>query len=285
MSDQNTPNPGEKANQLSFLEHLEVLRWMLMRIVIAVFVFAIVVFCFTDIIFDRIIFAPLHMDFWTYQKLCAATHQLNAWAPSLFDAETGCFEELTLSVIAPKMTTQFMTAMLMAVIGGGIFAFPYIAWEIWRFIKPALYGKEQKKARGIVFWTSVLFVLGILFGYYFIAPLSIHFLGNFAISSQVQNLPSLNSYMGILASTTLASGVMFELPIVVYFLARVGIVTPEGMKNYRRHAVVVTLLLSAIITPPDVFSQILISIPILLLYELSIYIARFVVNQKLKQNK
>ena len=272
--------PEEKANQLSFLEHLEVMRWMLMRIVIAIMIFGIAVFSYTDYLFDKVIFAPLHTDFWTYEKLCWATHKLNELVPSFFNADAGCFEALSLKVIAPKMTTQFMTALLMAFIGGIIFAFPYIIWELWRFIKPALYGKEQKRARGIVIWTSALFLMGILFGYYFIAPLSIHFLGNFAISTQVENLPRLNSYMGILASTTLAAGVMFELPVLVYFLARISLITPEFMRNYRRHAVVVTLLLSAIITPPDIFSQILISIPILILYELSIYIAAFVVKRK-----
>lgn len=275
----------EKTNQLSFLEHLEVMRWMLMRIVVAIGIFGIAVFSFTDYLFEKVIFAPLHTDFWTYEKLCWATQQLNDLLPSLVSADAGCFEALNLKVIAPKMTTQFMTALLMAFIGGIIFAFPYIIWEIWRFIKPALYGKEQKKARGIVLWTSALFLLGILFGYYFIAPLSIHFLGNFAISDQVENLPSLNSYMGILASTTLAAGVMFELPILVYFLARISLITPEFMRNYRRHAIVVTLLLSAIITPPDIFSQVLISVPILILYELSIYIAAFVIKRKNQESE
>lgn len=276
------PNSEHKQNQLSFLEHLEVLRFILMRIVGVITLLSIFVFSFKEWVFNAVVFAPLSSTFWTYEKLCAATHFLNQKIPNLIDADAGCFGELTLQVIAPKMTTQFMTAMLVALIGGIIFSFPYIIWEVWKFIKPALYGNEQKKARGIVWWTSLLFGLGILFGYYFIAPMSIHFLGNFSISKQVQNLPSLNSYMGILASTTLASGVIFELPILVYFLSKIGLLTPEFMKKYRKHAFVLTLLLAAIITPPDVFSQILICIPIVLLYEVSIHISRFVNKQKSK---
>ena len=282
--DNSGPNSNHKQNQMSFLEHLEILRFILMRIVGVVVLLSIVVFTFKEWVFNKIVFAPLSSQFWTYEKLCAATQRINGIIPSVIDADAGCFGELTLQVIAPKMTTQFMTAMLVAFIGGVIFSFPYIVWEIWKFIKPALYSKEQKKAQGIVWWTSLLFGMGILFGYYFIAPMSIHFLGNFSISSQVQNLPSLNSYMGILASTTLASGVIFELPILVYFLSKIGLLTPEFMRNYRKHAFVITLLLAAIITPPDVFSQILICIPIVILYEVSIYISRFVQRQKEKED-
>ena len=278
------PNSGHKQNQMSFLEHLEILRFILMRIVGVIAVLSILVFTFKEWVFNVIVFAPLSSAFWTYEKLCKVTHYLHQLLPSIVDADTGCFGELSLQVIAPKMTTQFMTAMMVAFIGGVIFSFPYIIWEVWRFIKPALYGTEQKRARGIVWWTSLLFGLGILFGYYFIAPMSIHFLGNFSISSQVKNLPSLNSYMGILASTTLASGIIFELPILVYFLSKIGMLTPEFMRKYRKHAFVITLLLAAIITPPDVFSQILICIPIVILYEISIYISRFVQRQKSKED-
>lgn len=276
------PNQNSKANNMSFLEHLEALRWLLMRVVIAILVVAIVVFAFRQEVFEKIVFAPLHLDFFTYEALCSFTHKLHGIMPDLIDAEVGCFSEMSIQVIAPKMTTQFMTAMLVSIIGGVIIAFPYIIFELWRFIKPALYSKEQKRARGIVFFTSILFIAGVLFGYYLIAPLSIHFLGTFQIVEDpeaVKNLPSINSYMGIVASTTLASGVMFELPILVYFLSRIGMLTPEFMKKYRKHAFVITLLLAAIITPPDVFSQVLVSIPIVILYEISIFISRGV-NKK-----
>lgn len=280
MSRDQQPNSEHKQNQMTFLEHLEVLRWILVRIVSVILVFSIVVFSFREWIFGHIIFAPMNIDFWTYDVLCRSTGYLHEYFPSIIDAETGCFAELTLKVTAPKMTTEFMTALLVAFIGGMIFSFPYLIWEIWRFIKPALYNKEQKRARGIVFFTSLLFGMGILFGYFFIAPLSIHFLGNFSVADTVVKLPSLNSYMGILASTTLAAGVMFELPILVYFLSRAGLLSPEFMRKYRRHSFVVALLLAAVITPPDVFSQLLICVPIVILYEISIYISKFVVKNK-----
>ena len=280
MSDIEQPNSSDKQNKLSFLEHLEALRFLLMRVTIVILFFGIVVFIFIDWIFEKIIFAPMNMNFWTYHALCKMTHQLNVWLPYLIDANTGCFPTLNMQVMAPKMTTQFMTAMLVSFIGGLIFSFPYLIWEIWRFIRPALYNKEQKSARGIVFWVSLLFILGILFGYYFIAPMSIHFLGSFSVSNQIQNLPSLDSYMGTLFSTVLASGLMFELPILVYFLSKIGFLTPESMRKYRKHTIVVVLIVAAIITPPDVFSQILISIPILILYEISIYISKFINRNK-----
>ena len=282
--DNSGPNSSHQQNQMSFLEHLEVLRFILMRVVGVITALSIVVFTFKEWIFNTVVFAPLSATFWTYQKLCASTYYLHELIPSIVDAGAGCFEELTLQVIAPKMTTQFLTALLVAFIGGVIFSFPYIIWEAWRFIKPALYNKEQKNARGIVWWTSLLFAIGILFGYYFIAPMSIHFLGNFSISAQVQNLPSLNSYMGILASTTLASGIIFELPILAFFMSKIGLLTPDFMRQYRKHAFVITLLLAAIITPPDVFSQILIGIPIVLLYEVSIHVSAFVQRQKSKED-
>jgi sec-independent protein translocase protein TatC len=280
MSEFDNPNTTDKQNKLSFLEHLEALRWLFMRVTVAILVFGIVAFIFIDELFEKIIFAPMNMNFWTYTELCKMTHKLNEWVPSLVDAETGCFPDLSMQVMAPKMTTQFMTAMLVSFIAGIIFSFPYIIWEIWRFIRPALYHKEQKGAKGLVFWISLLFILGILFGYYLVAPMSIHFLGSFSVSSQIQNLPSLDSYMGTLFSTVLASGVMFELPVLVYFLSKLGLTTPEGMRKYRKHSIVVTLIVAAVITPPDVFSQIIISIPIILLYEVSIFISAFIHRNK-----
>ena len=277
-------NKNKDENAMSFLDHLEALRWLLLKIVVAVTIGAIIVFSFRDWVFDYVIFSPLKPDFFTYTAFCDLTHYLHTLAPDWIDATAGCFEEVKLNVIAPQMTTQFMTAILVSVIGGVILTFPFIMFQIWSFIRPALYKTEQKNAKGLVFWTSILFIAGILFGYFLIAPLSINFLGNFSVSQNVQNLPSLSSFMGILASTTLASGVVFELPILVYFLSQAGLLTPEFMRKYRKHSFVVTLLLSAIITPPDVFSQILVSIPIVILYELSIFISRFVQKQKQKDD-
>lgn len=280
MSDNRGPKSEHKQNQLSFLEHLEVLRWILMRIVIVLTVFATVVFIYREFVFQEIIFASQRMDFVTYVQFCKLSEILHFHLPQIFDAKALCFDPIDPFFLPGKMTGKFMTAMLVSIIGGAIIAFPYIIWEFWRFVSPALYPKEQKNARGLVFFSSVLFLGGILFGYFIINPLSVHFLIGFDMGvDNVKELYPINSFMGIVASTTLATGVMFELPVMVYFLSKAGLVTPEGMRKYRKHAFVATLLVSAIITPPDVFSQVLVSIPIVILYEMSIFISKYV-NKK-----
>lgn len=280
MGDSRGPKSEHKQNQLSFLEHLEVLRWILMRIVIVLTVFATVVFIYREFVFQQIIFASQRMDFVTYVQLCKLSEFLHFHVPQIFDATSLCFDAIDPFFLPGKMTGKFMTTMLVSIIGGAIIAFPYIIWEFWRFVSPALYPTEQKNARGLVFFSSVLFLAGILFGYFIINPLSVHFLIGFDMGVEnVKELYPINSFMGIVASTTLATGVMFELPVMVYFLSKAGLVTPEGMRKYRKHAFVATLLVSAIITPPDVFSQILVSIPIVILYEMSIFISKYV-NKK-----
>jgi sec-independent protein translocase protein TatC len=187
-----------------------------------------------------------------------------------------CFDPIDPKFLPGKVTGKFMTAMLVALIGAVIIGFPYILWELWKFLKPALYPKEKKSARGIVFFSSILFACGIFFGYFIINPLSVHFLIGFDLGTETLDYFPMNSFMGIVASTTLAAGVMFELPVLVYFLSKAGVVSPEGMKKYRKHSFVATLIIAAIITPPDVVSQVIVAIPIVILYELSIFISRSV---------
>jgi len=172
------------------------------------------------------------------------------------------------------MAGQFTTHIMVSLIAGLILGFPYVFYEFWRFMRPALYAKEKKYARGSVFYSSVLFLLGILFGYYIISPLSVNFLGSYSVSSQVMNRINLRSYISTVSTITLAGGLIFELPVLIYFLTKVGLVTPAFLKKYRKHAIVVILILAATITPPDVFSQILVFVPLLLLYELSIWISK-----------
>jgi len=178
------------------------------------------------------------------------------------------------------MSGQFTNHIFVSAIAGFIIAFPYVFWEIWRFVKPALYNKESKHARGVVFFSSLLFMSGILFGYYVIAPLAVNFLGSYQVSELVANQINLSSYITTVASISFACGVVFELPIITYFLTKVGILTPEFMKTYRKHALVITLILSAIITPPDVISQVLVAMPLLLLYEVSIVVSRIVIKKQ-----
>jgi len=263
---------GEGEGEMTFLQHLEELRWHLIRAFIAVVAGAIVAFVFKDIIFDHIILAPNNPDFITNRLLCQLAEIVNA--PAL------CINQNPIELISIKMAGQFTTHINISLVAGLILAFPYVFWEFWSFFKPALYEKEARYARGAVFSASLLFLLGILFGFFVITPLSINFLGSYRVSDLVQNQINIASYIGSVTSVALAAGVTFELPIVAYFLTRIGVITPEFMRKYRKHSIVVILILAAIITPPDVFSQILVSLPLLLLYEVSIFIAARVVKNR-----
>ena len=261
--------------EMSFLDHLEALRWHLVRSAIVIFVLAFVAFMNKEIIFDGIILAPKNKDFLTYKVLCFLSAKYNL---------DMCFDQINFSVINLDISGQFTTHMWIAFMSGFILAFPYFIWEIWRFIKPALSEKEISVSRGIVFFTTVLFILGLLFGYYVITPLSINFLGNYQISAEVQNTISLDSYINIVTVMSLSTGLVFELPMIIYFLSKIGIVTPQFLKTYRKHAMVVNLILAAVITPsPDVTSQLLVAIPLFGLYEVSIYVSRMVYRAKRKK--
>ena len=268
-------DPAEK--EMSFLDHLEELRWHIVRSLLAVLVFAIGAFVFHRIIFDVIILAPKNPGFFTNEVLC----NLGQWV----GVKSLCINSKPFQVININMAGQFSTHIWVSIVAGIILAFPYIFFEFWRFLKPALHHKEKKYAHGAVFYSSLLFIMGVLFGYYLITPLSVHFLGSYSVSEQVLNQINLRSYISTVTSVTLASGVIFELPVLVYFLSKIGIVTPAFLKKYRKHSIIVILILSAIITPPDIFSQILVCLPLLVLYEIGIVISRRIERkQKLEQN-
>lgn len=266
-------------DEMSFLQHLEIFRWHLIRSVIAVLIVSIAVFLNKSFVFDTVIFAPKEVDFITFKALCKLSVQLHEFFPGFIDRDAICIGQNMPALQNINMPGQFMTHIMVSIIGGIILAFPYVFWEIWRFIKPALHSGEKNFTKGIVFFTTLLFITGVLFGYYIITPLSVNFFVSYSISSQVINLPTLSTYISTITTIVLACGFVFELPIVVYFLSRVGILSPEILKKYRKHALVGALILSAIITPPDVFSQFLVAIPILLLYEISIIISRIVINR------
>ncbi|MBN2166539.1 MAG: twin-arginine translocase subunit TatC [Marinilabiliaceae bacterium] len=252
--------------EMSFLQHLEALRWHLIRGFIAVAGFSVIAFLYKEVVFDTIIFAPGRPDFWTNVKLC----QLADWIqiPSL------CINQQAIVIKNIAMSGQFMTHLWVSFIAGVIIGFPYFFWEIWRFIQPALYEKEARYSRGAIIVVSVLFFVGIIFGYYIISPLSISFLSNYQVSPEVANEITISSYISTISSIVFSSGVLFELPVFIFFLAKLGIVSSGFLKKYRRHAIVAVITLAAIITPPDVFSQLLISVPMLLLYEASVIIAK-----------
>ena len=257
--------------EMSFLQHLEVLRWHLVRSVSAIFIVSIVAFFAKDFLFDTLLLGPKRGDFWTYQMACKYLDLL-------------CFDEMPFDLINISMSGQFSTHIVVSIIAGFVVAFPYVVFEIWRFVKPGLHSNERKYANGMVIYVSFLFILGVLFGYYFIAPLSVNFLGTYQVSETIRNQIDLNSYFSTVATLVLASGVVFELPILIYFLTKIGLVTPASLRQYRKHAVVGILILAAVITPPDVSSQILVFIPLMLLYEISIGVSALVLRNEAKAN-
>lgn len=260
-------------DEMSFLDHLEELRWHLIRSVIAILIVAIVAFIFKDFIFDVLLFGPKQKDFITYRWFCSISQTLG-------QGNSFCIDELPFRIQSRTMAGQFSAHLWTSILAGFILAFPYIIFEFWKFISPGLYEKERKNARGFIFIASMLFFIGVLFGYYIVTPLSINFLGNYSVSSEIFNDFDLSSYIGLLRASVLAAGIIFELPIIVYFLTKVGVITPDFLRKNRKISLVVVLSLSAIITPPDIASQIIVSIPILVLYEVSILISRIVTSRQ-----
>lgn len=250
---------------MSFLEHLEAFRWVLVRSAIAVVLAAAGAFVLYRHVFDGIILAPMSPSFFTNRVLCAIGTYLGS--------NSLCINSTPLNIININMAGQFNTHLQVSFLAGVIVAFPFIVAQIWSFIKPALYETERKGTRGAVAYITFLFVLGVLFGYFIISPLTIHFLGNYSISESVKNQISLSSYISSITSVTFATGLLFELPVLVFFLTKAGIITPDFLRKYRRHAFVVILVVAAVITPPDVLSLILVAFPLWLLFELSISVS------------
>ena len=274
MAKKEKKNPDE----MSFLDHLEELRWHLIRSTFAVVLIACVAFAFKGFIFDVVLFGPKNMDFPTYRFFCNIA--------TFFGIDSDfCGESLPFTIQSRLMAGQFSAHIWTSIWAGVIVGFPYILFELWRFISPGLYDNERKHSRGFILSASLLFFIGVAFGYYVVAPLSINFLGTYQVSQEVLNEIDLASYVSTVRASVIACGIMFELPIIIYFLTKVGLVTPEFLKKYRKMALVLVLILSAIITPPDVTSQIVVAIPVLLLYQLSIQISGWVLKQEAKKEK
>ncbi len=263
-----------KTGEMSFLDHLEELRWHLIRSTVAVVVFAVVAFIMKDFIFDTLIFGPKKADFITYRLLCSVSQSMG------FDSF--CFTELPFTIQSREMAGQFSVHIWTAITAGVIMAFPYIVYEFWKFIAPGLKARERNNSRGFILVSSFLFFLGVLFGYYVITPLSINFLGTYQVSKEVTNQFDIDSYISLVRSSVLAAGIVFQLPIIMYFLTKIGLVTPQILRKYRKISLVVVLIVSAVITPPDIMSQVIVAVPILILYEVSIYISKIVVGRQKK---
>ncbi|HLW50916.1 MAG TPA: twin-arginine translocase subunit TatC [Sphingobacteriaceae bacterium] len=252
--------------EMSFFEHLEVLRWHLVRSAIAVGVFMVLAFAFYDFIFDDIVMGPKSPDFWTYRMMC----RLGEW----LNIQGFCVTEVPGIIINTQMAGQFIMQINSSLLIAVMLGFPYLLYEIWLFIKPALTDVERRSASGFVLYATLLFVLGVCFGYFVVTPLSINFLANYSISDSISNTITIQSYLSFVATLSLGCGIVFELPIIVYILSRIGLLTPQFMRSTRRYAVVVILLIAAIITPtPDVITMLTVSFPMFLLYEFSILIS------------
>ena len=265
--------------EMSFFDHLEVLRWHLIRSAIVIFVFTTVAFIYYDYLFDIIIMGPKRPSFWTYRMMCQIGEH--------FDMGPGfCITEIPGKIINTELAGQFTLQINSSLLTGVVLGVPYLLWEIWRFIKPALHEKERQSANGFVFYATMLFLIGILFGYFIIAPLSVNFLSNYQVSSVIENTITVDSYLSSVATLTLGSGIVFELPIVIYILSKLGIMTPAFMREKRRYAIVIILIIAAVVTPtPDIMTMLTVSFPLFLLYEISIGVSGRVNKAREKAEK
>ncbi|MBF4984595.1 twin-arginine translocase subunit TatC [Nonlabens mediterrranea] len=263
-------------NKMSFLDHVEELRWSLIRSILGILIAAIIAFIFTEFIFDTIIFGPKSKDFITYGALCDVGRFIGV------ESEF-CNPQLDFMPQSRKMSDLFSAHVWTSITVGFVAAFPWVLWQFWKFISPGLKANERKYSSGFIIISSVLFFMGVVFGYYLIAPLSVHFLATYDLSDGIKFEPDLQSYIALIRASVLASGLMFELPVIVYFLTKIGLCTPQGMRKYRKYALVLILIVAAVITPPDIQSQVIVAIPVLILYELSIFISMFVLRNKRKQ--
>lgn len=259
--------------EMSFLDHLEELRWHLVRSAFAIMIGMIVAFIYTQWIFDNIIFAPSHIEFPTFRWLCKLGELTGS-------QEALCAKPFVFKIQSRYMTGQFTMQFLASFVIGFIVSFPYVFWEIWRFVKPGLHLSEAKNSRGAVFAVSFLFLLGVLFGYFVLVPMMTWFFSSYSISATIVNEFDITSYVSTFIALVFGSGLLFQLPVVVYFLTKIGMLTPQFMRTYRKHSYIVILIIGAIVTPPDPLSQMLISMPLFLLYEISIFISVYVARKR-----
>lgn len=268
-----------REKEMSFLDHLEELRWHLVRSFAAILVVAIVLFVFQTEVYENFLFAHKKPDFVTYKAFCN-------FFTALHMESDFCNLQFPEKLQSLALTQQLMNAIWTSLILGLIVTFPYVLWEMWRFIAPGLTENEVKKSRGFILVASLLFFVGVLFSFFVIVPMSVYFFYNYQITDMIENNFKMESYIGLVTNTMLGVAIVFELPVVIYFLSKIGLVTPEFLKKYRKHALVLVLIVAAIITPPDVASQVIVAIPILILYEIGIKVSRIVVkNQEKKYGK
>lgn len=264
--------------EMSFFEHIEVLRWHIIRSVIAVIVFAILAFTFYDFVFEQIIMGPKRLDFWTYRMMCKLGELLN-----LSDF---CVDKIPFNLISTELTGQFMLQINSCLLIALALGFPYLIFEVWLFVKPALSDLEKKSAKGFVFYATLLFGLGALFGYYIVVPLSINFLANVSLDEAIVNQITIDNYLSTIATLTIGCGIVFLLPILIFILSKLGLMTPAFLRASRQYAIVIILILAAVITPSaDVVTMLTVAAPMFILYEISIMVSVNVKKKKDKQEK
>lgn len=265
--------------EMSFIDHLEELRWHIIRSVIGILVGAIVIFIYSNFVVNSVLLGPAHKDFVTYSWFCSMG-KFFGMGNSL------CFGEVKAKFISIGMTDQFVTTFTVAFVGGFIIAFPYVFWEFWKFIRPALSAKERKRTKGVIFWVSFLFFLGVAFGYYILTPFMVNFYFSYTLSPLIENQFTFSDYVENLVWTTVGIGVLFQMPLLVMILAKIGFLKARFLKKYRRHAFVIIITAAAIITPStDPFSLMIVTIPLYALYEISIAIASRINKRQDKENK
>ncbi|MBI1306113.1 MAG: twin-arginine translocase subunit TatC [Bacteroidetes bacterium] len=258
---------------MSFLDHLEELRWHIIRSLIAIAIASVVAMVKYDLVFDKIIFGITKPDFPLYKWFCKLSDLL-------YGDDRICLDVIPIDTQNLDVSGQFIYLMIVGFTAGLIIASPYVLWEFWRFFRPALKVAERKYTTGFVFATSFLFIVGVLFGYMILTPLCINFFTHFSLTSAIENKFTLQSYISFVTTLTLSSGLVFELPLLIYILAKLGLVTAAFLRKFRRHAIIIILIIASLITPPDVMSQILLSIPIYILYEIGIFIALRIENKR-----
>ncbi|NLR78676.1 twin-arginine translocase subunit TatC [Chitinophaga eiseniae] len=258
---------NEDKAEMSFFDHLEDLRWHLVRSALALVAFSIFGFVYTQEIIDNVIFGPTNANFPSYIALCKLGHWVGL-------GNQLCITPVKVTFLNYKMVGQIMLQFRMAFIIGFVCAFPYIFWEFWRFVKPALKERELRGARGVIFWVSFQFFLGLAFAYFLMLPFTINFLASYTVTTKAVNQFFIDDYMDLMTQIVLGMGLLFELPVLVFFLTKIGILTPDFLRAYRRHAIVVILILAAIITPPDLVDQLIVFTPLYCLYEISIFISK-----------
>jgi len=266
---------NKKENDLSFWDHIDELRKYIFRSIFAIFLVSVLAFFYKDFIFNTIILLPSDTKFITYRIFCEIGYFLNL--------DGLCVQAFHLDLINTELGGQFRYHIMISLFTGIIISFPFVIYQLWLFVKPALSEKELKSSRGIILYISALFLTGVFFGYFIVAPLTINFLATYELSSGIKNLISISSYISVLSILSISMGVVFELPALIYFLTKIGLLSSAFLRKYRRHTIVIISVLAAFITPSgDMFSMLLVGFPIWVLFEISIFVSKKVEKKKNK---